>query len=122
MAWEILWALIFGFALSALVQAVVSTREMRHPPDSQQLPPLPRVADGRVLLDSFYAAMVAAGLAVEFLFEGLGIERTARNGKVLTASVTWNSTTALKAPSSSAWPPCSCGCTSARVAASGCCG
>src|SRR6202022_5163982 len=40
MAWEILWALSLGFALSALVQAVGSTREMRYPPDSQQLPPL----------------------------------------------------------------------------------
>src|SRR5207248_5482471 len=44
---------------------------------------------------TFYAAMAAAGLAVEFLFEGLGIERTARNAKVMTASVTWNDTTYL---------------------------
>jgi uncharacterized membrane protein YraQ (UPF0718 family) len=29
MFWEILWALILGFALSAAVQAVVSKREMR---------------------------------------------------------------------------------------------
>jgi uncharacterized membrane protein YraQ (UPF0718 family) len=29
MAWEILWALILGFALSGVVQAVVSKREMR---------------------------------------------------------------------------------------------
>src|SRR6185437_14727028 len=29
MTWEILWALILGFALSAIVQAVVSKREMR---------------------------------------------------------------------------------------------
>jgi len=29
MTWEILWALILGFALSAAVQAVVSKREMR---------------------------------------------------------------------------------------------
>src|ERR671930_469251 len=29
MFWEILWALILGFALSAVVQAVVSKREMR---------------------------------------------------------------------------------------------
>jgi uncharacterized membrane protein YraQ (UPF0718 family) len=36
MAWEILWALILGFALSGLVQAVVSKREMRRlmPDDS----------------------------------------------------------------------------------------
>src|SRR6202521_753355 len=29
MTWEILWALILGFTLSAVVQAVVSKREMR---------------------------------------------------------------------------------------------
>src|SRR2546422_6350419 len=36
MTWEILWALILGFTLSALVQAVVSKREMRRlmPDDS----------------------------------------------------------------------------------------
>ncbi len=47
------------------------------------------------LLASFYATMVAAGLAVEFLFEGVGIERTARNAKIIEASVTWNYTTYL---------------------------
>src|SRR2546427_1258756 len=47
------------------------------------------------LLASFYATMVAAGLAVEFLFEALGIERHARNAKVETASVAWNYTTYL---------------------------
>jgi uncharacterized membrane protein YraQ (UPF0718 family) len=47
------------------------------------------------LLVSFYGTMVAAGLAVEFLFEGLGIERKARNAKVIEASVTWNYTTYL---------------------------
>src|SRR6266496_3296873 len=36
MTWEVLWALILGFALSAMVQAVVSEREMRRlmPDDS----------------------------------------------------------------------------------------
>src|SRR5438093_12053404 len=36
MTWEVLWALILGFALSAAVQAVVSKREMRRllPDDS----------------------------------------------------------------------------------------
>jgi uncharacterized membrane protein YraQ (UPF0718 family) len=47
------------------------------------------------LLATFYTTMVAAGLAVEFLFEALGIERHARNAKVVTASVTWNYTTFL---------------------------
>jgi len=44
---------------------------------------------------TFYAAMATAGLAVEFVFQGIGIERTARNAKVEMASVTWNYTTAL---------------------------
>jgi uncharacterized protein len=44
---------------------------------------------------TFYAAMATAGLVVEFLFQGLGIERTARNAKVEAATVTWNYTTAL---------------------------
>jgi len=44
---------------------------------------------------SFYATMVSAGLIVEFLFQGLGLERTARNAKVETAHVTWNYTTYL---------------------------
>jgi uncharacterized membrane protein YraQ (UPF0718 family) len=43
----------------------------------------------------FYASMVAAGLAVEFLFQALGIERTARNAKVELASFSWNYTTFL---------------------------
>jgi uncharacterized protein len=47
------------------------------------------------LLASFYATMVTAGLAVEFLFQGLGIERHARNAKVVMASVSWNYTTYL---------------------------
>ncbi len=47
------------------------------------------------LLATFYATMVLAGLAVEFLFQGVGIERTARNAKVVQASVTWNYDTIL---------------------------
>jgi uncharacterized membrane protein YraQ (UPF0718 family) len=47
------------------------------------------------ILATFYAAMVAAGLVVEFLFQGLGIERTARNAKVEMANVSWNYTTYL---------------------------
>jgi uncharacterized membrane protein YraQ (UPF0718 family) len=47
------------------------------------------------LLVTFYATMVAAGLAVEFLFQGLGIERHDRNAKVVMASVSWNYTTFL---------------------------
>jgi uncharacterized protein len=47
------------------------------------------------LLATFYASMVAAGLAVEFLFQALGIERHARDAKVEMASVSWNYTTYL---------------------------
>jgi uncharacterized protein len=47
------------------------------------------------LLAAFYATMVGAGLIVEFLFQGLGIERTARDAKVIDASVSWNYTTVL---------------------------
>jgi uncharacterized protein len=47
------------------------------------------------ILATFYATMVAAGLIVEFLFQGVGLERTARNAKVETAHVTWNYTTYL---------------------------
>jgi uncharacterized protein len=47
------------------------------------------------LFASFYASMVAAGLAVEFLFQAAGIERHARNAKVEMASVSWNYTTYL---------------------------
>jgi hypothetical protein len=48
-----------------------------------------------LLLVTFYAAMVGAGLIVEFLFDGLGLIPSARNAKVLEASVTLNYTTVL---------------------------
>ena len=44
---------------------------------------------------TFYAAMATAGLAVEFLFQGLGLEPTVRNAKVVMAHVSWNYTTYL---------------------------
>jgi uncharacterized protein len=47
------------------------------------------------LLMTFYATMVAAGLIVEFVFDGLGLIPTKRNAKVVEASVTWNYTTVL---------------------------
>jgi uncharacterized membrane protein YraQ (UPF0718 family) len=47
------------------------------------------------LFATFYAAMVAAGLAVEFLFQGVGIERHARNAKVVEAHIAWNYDTVL---------------------------
>src|SRR5262249_41310203 len=47
------------------------------------------------LFVTFYVTMAAAGLLVELLFDAIGIERTARNAKVMEASVTWNYTTFL---------------------------
>jgi len=47
------------------------------------------------VLATFYATMVVAGLLVELLFEGVGLERHARDAKVIEASVTWNYTTYL---------------------------
>jgi uncharacterized protein len=47
------------------------------------------------LLATFYAAMVAAGLVVEFLFDGLNLIPGERKAKVVEASVTFNYTTVL---------------------------
>jgi uncharacterized protein len=47
------------------------------------------------LLATFYATMAAAGLIVEFLFQGLSLTRTQRNAKIEMASVHWNYTTIL---------------------------
>jgi hypothetical protein len=47
------------------------------------------------LLASFYATMVAAGLVVEFLFQGAGLVPGDRHAKVEMASVHWNYTTVL---------------------------
>jgi len=44
---------------------------------------------------TFYAAMASAGLVVEFLFAGVGIERHARDAKVELAHVSFNYTTYL---------------------------
>jgi uncharacterized membrane protein YraQ (UPF0718 family) len=47
------------------------------------------------LLATFYATMVAAGLVVGYVFEGLGLVRGSRNATVFEASVAWNYTTVL---------------------------
>ncbi len=47
------------------------------------------------LLATFYAAMVAAGLAVELLFDALGLIPNQRNAKVVEAQVSLNYTTVL---------------------------
>jgi uncharacterized membrane protein YraQ (UPF0718 family) len=46
---------------------------------------------------TFYAAMVAAGLVVEFVFQGADLIPSGRHAKVEMASVTWNYTTVLNA-------------------------
>jgi uncharacterized membrane protein YraQ (UPF0718 family) len=47
------------------------------------------------LLATFYAAMVAAGLLVDLVFEGLGLVPSGRHANVEMASITWNYTTVL---------------------------
>jgi uncharacterized protein len=47
------------------------------------------------LLVTFYTAMVVAALAVELLFQALGLVPEERNAKVVEASVSWNYTTVL---------------------------
>jgi uncharacterized protein len=47
------------------------------------------------LLATFYGTMAAAGLIVEFLFQGLGLVPSERNAKVVEASISWNYTTVL---------------------------
>jgi uncharacterized protein len=47
------------------------------------------------LLGTFYLTMAAAGLAVDLVFEALGLVPKARNAKVVEASFTWNYTTVL---------------------------
>ena len=47
------------------------------------------------LLVTFYIAMVLSGLAVELLFQAIGIAPTERNAKMVEASITWNYTTIL---------------------------
>jgi uncharacterized membrane protein YraQ (UPF0718 family) len=44
---------------------------------------------------TFYAAMVIAGLLVDLIFKAIGLVRTARDAKVVEASVHWNYTTVL---------------------------
>jgi hypothetical protein len=47
------------------------------------------------LLATFYAAMIAAALAVEFLFQAAGLVPEERSAKIVEASVIWNYTTVL---------------------------
>jgi uncharacterized membrane protein YraQ (UPF0718 family) len=47
------------------------------------------------LLVTFYATMAVSGLAVELVFDALGLIPDERNAKVIEASVTWNYTTVL---------------------------
>src|SRR5919204_19902 len=61
MGWEILWPLILGFALSAVVQAVVSHREMsRLLPDDRSRSILTALALGAASSSCSYAAVALA--------------------------------------------------------------
>jgi uncharacterized membrane protein YraQ (UPF0718 family) len=61
MAWEILWPLIFGFALSAVVQAVVSHKEMgRLLPDDRARSIATALALGAASSSCSYAAVAIA--------------------------------------------------------------
>jgi uncharacterized membrane protein YraQ (UPF0718 family) len=114
MGWEILWPLILGFALSAVVQAVVSHREMaRLLPDDRPRSIATALALGAgssscsyaavalarsmaaILFITFYAAMAAAALIVELIFGALGLVPSQRNARVVEASITWDYTTWL---------------------------
>lgn len=48
-----------------------------------------------LLLASFYATMVAAGLTVEFVFQGAGLTPGGHTAKVVRASISWNYTAVL---------------------------
>ena len=63
--------------------------------DPQHLPQVLRLAHDALPARHFYVTMVAAGFVVELLFGALGITPTARDAKVVEASVTWNYTTVL---------------------------
>jgi hypothetical protein len=58
------------------------------------LPPLLRLADGRLLLASFSATMVAAGLLVELAFDAFGLVPQPRAAKVVEAAA-WKYTAVL---------------------------
>jgi len=47
------------------------------------------------LMATFYATMAAAGVVVEFLFDGLGLIPTSRHARVIEAGITFNYTTVL---------------------------
>jgi uncharacterized membrane protein YraQ (UPF0718 family) len=47
------------------------------------------------IVATFYATMVAAGLVVEFVFQGIGLQPAVRNAKVVAARVSWNYSTYL---------------------------
>jgi uncharacterized membrane protein YraQ (UPF0718 family) len=47
------------------------------------------------LFVTFYAAMAGAALIVELVFGTIGLVPTARNARVIEASITWNYTTWL---------------------------
>ena len=84
MTWEVLWALILGFALSAAVQAVVSKREMRRllPDDSPRT--LVIATGAAVLIAAFTWVALRVGADLIPKLSRLG---TARSQMVLAISL-----------------------------------
>ena len=81
MGWEILWPLVLGFALSGVVQAVVTKGEMsRLLPDSS----------ARTILIA-----TGAGYVVELIFGVLGLVPGERRMQIAKLGATWNYTTVL---------------------------
>ena len=94
MGWEIPWALILGFALSAVVQAVVSHAEMSRPIlDIYRRYYGLRMA--ALLFIIFTLAMALAALVVELAFAAVGLVPREHQARVVEAAITWNYTTWL---------------------------
>ena len=107
MGWEILWPLILGFTLSAVVQAVVSHREMaRLLPDDR-----PRYLMGTGTPEDIVEA-VARGID---LFDCVLPTRNARNGQLFTSHGRINIKNARYADDNRP-PDSACGCYTCRTA------
>jgi hypothetical protein len=87
----VLWngGISFGGVLSFIF------RRPDRPSDPRRLPALLRLADGGLPARQLLRDDGRGRARRRVLFEGLGIERRARNAKVETASVSWNYTTYL---------------------------
>lgn len=79
MGWQVLWPLILGFAVSGAIQAVVGRGEMaRLLPDDRAGSIARATALGAASSSCSYAAVAAAGFAVEAVFTLLHLTPAAR--------------------------------------------